>query len=749
MRKLMWFAVGFAAACAAGVYLQMNMLCLVLGSLCILGFLGSLFFASKSAKIAAAVFLGVVIGFAWVCGFHGFYLSAARSHDGETLPVTITATDYSYTPNYGQAFDGSVELDGKRYQVRCYLNEAYEITPGQIVTGQFRLRFTGDGGEREATHHQGKGIFLLATQKSDVQITNGPIRLPDYPALWRQKITRRLIQIFPSDGAGFARALLLGDTEGLTYQQNRAFQVSGLRHVVAVSGLHVSILFALIYMAFGHRRVLNALFGLPLLLIFAAIAGFTPSIVRACLMQLLMLLSMLVDKEYDPPTALAFAVLVILGVNPMAVTAVGFQLSVGCMIGIFAFSEKLQQYFLSFGKLKEKSKGKARKAKFIRWLTGSVAVTLSAMVVTTPLCALYFGMVSLVGILSNLLTLWIITFVFYGIMIAVAAAIVWLPLGQGIAWLVNWLIRYVLAISGLMAKFPLAAVYTDSIYIILWLILSYTLLAVFFLTKKKYPGVTAAGIMILLTVCIGLSWLEPKLDDLRVSVIDVGQGQCILVIQDGVHYLVDCGGESPGVTADTVANHLMSQGIFGLDGVILTHYDKDHACSVVELLSVMDVDRIYMPDVSDSNGIREKLFLVYPEKIHLISETEQLHTDSGKVTLFPGNSGADDNENGLCVLFQRENCDILITGDRSGSGERALIKQTQLPKLELLIAGHHGSNASTSLELLLQTMPDAVAISVSENNPYGHPQQEMLDRVTRFGCEIYRTDRQGTIIFRR
>ena len=749
MRKLMWFAVGFAAACAAGVYLQMNMLCLVLGALCILGFLGSFFFASKSAKIAAAVFLGVVIGFVWVCGFHGFYLSAARSHDGETLPVTITATDYSYTPNYGQAFDGSVELDGKRYQVRCYLNEAYEITPGQIVTGQFRLRFTGSGGEREATHHQGKGIFLLATQKSEVQITNGPIRLRDYPALWRQKITQRIAQIFPSDGAGFARALLLGDTEGLTYQQNRAFQVSGLRHVVAVSGLHVSILFAIIYMSFGYRRVLNALFGIPLLLVFAAIAGFTPSIVRACLMQFLMLLSMLADKEYDPPTALAFAVLVILGINPMAVMAVGFQLSVGCMVGIFAFSEKLQQYFLSFGKLKTKSKGKSAKAKCIRWFTGSVAVTLSAMVVTTPLCALYFGMVSLVGILSNLLTLWMISFLFYGMMIALAVSAVWLPLGQGIAWLVNWLIRYVLAVSGLLAQFPLAAVYTDSIYIVLWLILSYVFLAVFFITKKKHPGVTAAGIVILLAVCIGLSWLEPKLDDLRVSVMDVGQGQCVLVQQDKVCYLVDCGGVSPGVTADIAANYLLSQGIFKLDGVILTHYDKDHAGSVTELLSVMDTDRIYMPDILDTNGIREKIFAAYPEKIHLISEAEQMYTEKGKVTLFPGNSGADDNENSLCVLFQRENCDILITGDRSGSGERKLITQTQLPKLELLIAGHHGSNASTSLDLLLETMPDAVAISVGENNLYGHPQQEMLDRVTRFGCEIYRTDLQGTIIFRR
>ena len=749
MRKLMLFAVGFTAACAAGVYLQMNILCLVLGLLCLLGFIGSFFFASKPAKIVAAILLGVVIGFVWVCGFSGLYLNTAKNHDGETLPVTITASDYSYTSNYGQAFDGYLELDGKHYQVRCYLNEDRKITPGQTVTGEFRLRFTGAGGEREATHHQGKGIFLLITQKSDVQIAEGQIRIMDYPALWRQKITQRITEIFPADGAGFARALLLGDTAGLTYPQNRAFQVSGLRHVVAVSGLHVSILFALIYMAFGHRRVLNALFGIPLLLIFAAIAGFTPSIVRACLMQFLMLLSMLTDKEYDPPTALAFAVLVILGINPMTITSVSFQLSVGCMIGIFAFSESLRQYFLSFGNLKEKSKGKSGKAKCIRWFTGSVAVTLSAMVVTTPLCALYFGMISLVGILSNLLTLWIISFVFYGIMIAVAASVIWQPLGQGIAWLVNWLIRYVLAVSGLLAKFPLAAVYTDSIYIVFWLILSYVLLAVFFFTKKKYPGVTAFGIAALLVVCVSLSWLEPALDDIRVSVIDVGQGQCIFVQQDGVRYLVDCGGDTPGITADTVANHLMSQGVFHLDGVILTHYDKDHAGSVVELLSVMDAGRIYMPDISDTNGIRERITMAYPEKIHLISETEQLHTESGKVTLSSGNSGANDNENSLCVLFQRENCDILITGDRSGSGERALMKQTQLPKLELLIAGHHGSNASTSLDLLLQTMPEAVAISVGENNPYGHPQQEMLDRITRFGCAVYRTDQQGTIIFRR
>ena len=171
--------------------------------------------------------------------------------------------------------------------------------------------------------------------------------------------------------------------------------------------------------------------------------------------------------------------------------------------------------------------------------------------------------------------------------------------------------------------------------------------------------------------------------------------------------------------------------------------------SVVNLLSSVDADRIYMPDVQDSNGIRELIEKNFPEQIHLIADVTQLSLQNGKITLYPGKTGADDNESSMCVLFQPENCDILITGDRSSAGERALLKQTQLPKLEILVAGHHGSHNATSFDLLAATQPQAVVISVDANNPYGHPRQEMLDRVSGFGCDVYRTDLQGTIIFRR
>ena len=749
MRKLMWFTIGFTVACTAGVYLLSGAWYLLIGLFCLIGCIATFFLQTKPAKITAITLLGCLVGFSWLWVYDSLYLSNARSYDEESVEITVTATDYSFIPGFGQAFDGRVEFDGISYQVRCYLNEDISVAPGDVVQGEFKLRYTADGGSREPTYHQGKGIFLLASQKKTVTVTVGQPKWMDFPAIWRQKILAQIERVFPADTAPFAKALLLGDSTDLTYQQERNFQVSGLRHVIAVSGLHVSILFALIYMVFGRQRVLNAIFGIPLLLVFAAVAGFTPSIVRACVMQILMLLAMLVDKEYDPPTALAFAVLVILGVNPHSITSVSFQLSVSCMIGIFAFSEPLRQYFLSFGNLQKKSKGKSIQAKLIRWFCGSVSVTLSAMLTTTPLCAIFFGMVSLVGIAANLLTLWIISFVFYGVMLACVFSGFWIPLGQGIAWLISWPVRYVLFVSDVLADFPLSAVYTNSVYVVFWLIFAYLILTVFFLLKKKNPGITTGTITLMLCVCVALSWLEPRLDDTRVSVMDVGQGQSILLQHNGAYYLVDCGGEHAGITADTVANFLLSQGVFRLDGVILTHYDADHAGSVVNLLSSIDADHIYMPDNTDSNGIREEIEAAFPGSISLIAEDTQLELLNGKITLYPGKTGADDNESSMCVLFQPENCDILITGDRSSTGERALLRHTQLPKLEMLIAGHHGSHNATSFDLLVAAQPQIVAISVGENNLYGHPQQEMLERVSRFGCQVYRTDQQGTIIFRR
>ena len=159
------------------------------------------------------------------------------------------------------------------------------------------------------------------------------------------------------------------------------------------------------------------------------------------------------------------------------------------------------------------------------------------------------------------------------------------------------------------------------------------------------------------------------------------------------------------------------------------------------LLTRIPADGIYYPATEE---LHLEHSAVYP-----VSQDLQILFGAAAITVVAPIYVEDANENSLCVLFDSKNCDILITGDRTAFGERMLMRYRELPDVDILVAGHHGSHNATSLELLLATQPDAAAISVGENNRYGHPRAEVLDRLSRFGCNIYRTDKMGTITFRR
>lgn len=148
-------------------------------------------------------------------------------------------------------------------------------------------------------------------------MTRGAGGLRDIPARLRRTLGERLEGLFPSDVGGFAQALLLGEKSGLSDAQRNQLSLAGMSHIVAVSGMHLSILFGLVYVLTLRQRVLSALLGIPIAVFFAAVAGFTPSVTRAALMLSLALLARLLRREYDPPSALAFAVLALLLWNPL------------------------------------------------------------------------------------------------------------------------------------------------------------------------------------------------------------------------------------------------------------------------------------------------------------------------------------------------------------------------------------------------------------------------------------------------
>lgn len=737
MRIMVFFTAGFASGLGLMLYSD-SWLLRGVGLLVLLGLCLALRGRGRAVQRILIFLAGCALGTLWLSGYQAHYLSKVAPLDGTVTHCVIRAEDYSRETAYGLALDGSMEFGGKTYRVAAYLDGTEDFVPGDTVEGDFRLSLTTDAGENPSSYYPGKGIFLRAYQKGEITRRAGEQTLSNFPARLRFAIGRRLDEFLSGDCAAFARALLLGDTSKLSYALDTRLKVTGIRHVAAVSGLHISIFFAIVCTMTFRKRYLTAALGLPLLVLFAAVAGFTPSVNRACIMCGLMVLAQLFSREYDGPTALAVSALVLLVQNPYVISSVSFQLSVASVAGIFAAAPGIQNYFAKY-----LPKGKSRKSRFLHGIASGVSVSLSAQVFTLPLCAYYFGTVSLVGVLTNLLVLWVIGPIFCGLIALCLCA----GLSAGLAGIVGWLvsipIRYVLLVVKLLAACPLAAVYTKSPYIVAWLVLVYLLLGLFLLAGKRRPGLYACCCALGLCAALIAAWWEPMTSDMSFTMLDVGQGQCLLLRAGSQVYVVDCGGDSNTRTADIAAETLLSRGFSHVDGLILTHPDRDHAGAAENFLSRIRTEVVILPDTAVNLDIPAPTRRVYAASELCFAGKK------GTVRIFPPVYAASGNEMSLCVLFDTEKCDILITGDRDGFGERSLLRNADIPEADVLVAGHHGAKSSTCQELLEAVKPKIVCISAGEGNPYGHPAPELLERLADFGCAVCRTDQNGTITIRR
>lgn len=740
MRWLMWFSLGFAGACAVGVWLFRGMGLVALAAVCLLLMIPAVLCCKRQkCLVAGAVLLaGMALGSGLFLGYDTLYVAPARRMDGQVCRIRVTAEDYGWKTEYGAAVDGSIELEGKRYRLRLYLNEYFPVSPGDVLELAARLRFTDEGGGKEPTFHRTNGILLLGYQTEGARLHRGAGDNTAFSAELRQWLKERIDRCFPEDTEGLAKALLLGDKTGLSYETSLHFRVTGLAHVVAVSGLHVSILFALVYLISGKRRFLTALIGIPTVLLFAAVAGFTPSVTRAAVMQIVMMVAMLLRREYDPPTALSFAVVVMLAWNPLVIASAGFQLSVASVAGIYLFYEKLQKGILH--RLKAPEKGPMRRV--VKSFASSAALSISATLLTTPLVAYYYGTVCLTNLIANLLVMPVISLIFYGIMFACLS-------GSLVGAVVSLPIRYVFSAMAFLSELPLAAVYTESVYIVFWLVLVYGIVAVLLTVRpgRIWPAVCcmAAGLGLALTI----SYLEPGLNDYRVTVLDVGQGQCVILQSRGETVLVDCGGDYDEDAGDRAAEKLLSMGLSRIDGLILTHYDRDHAGGVQYLSERIDIETIYLPKTADRDGLLQNILEATRGSGQIwLEEDTEIRLGCCEILIFAPDGEKSGNESCCAVLFRSEKYDTLITGDMDAAGERALLATRELPDLEMLIVGHHGSGTSTCAELLYLTAPEVAVISVGEDNSYGHPVPEILNRLALYGCAVYRTDLMGDIEFR-
>jgi len=415
------------------------------------------------------------------------------------------------------------------------------------------------------------------------------------------------------------------------------------------------------------------------------------------------------------------------------------------MIGIFGFSERINRYIHNRKWVKAVKTTKLSRY-FLNTASTSLSMSLSVWAITAPLCAVHFGNVSVVSVLTNLLSVWLLNFVFCGIIVVCLLSLISMPLGSAGAWLLSWLIRFVRTIAGTLSKLPFSAAYTCSEYTIIWLILCYLLIAVFVYFRCRNPGLLISCMLVgLICTSSASAYAETQFDS-RITALDVGNGQCIVLKRYDRYHLVDCGGNYDSDAADIAAEHLLSRGIYRIDGVILSHYDREHAGGLLPLMTRIEVERLYLPDIDPDNTIRQTIANTHPDRIVWVRD--QMEITEANITMYCGGPDTTGDDSGICVLFQPDNYDILILGDQRREGEIALMEQTNLPKLELLVVGHHGANEAASFELLLKTQPQVAIISVGQSR-YNYPSAGTINRLEEFGCQVYRTDTQGTIEFGR
>lgn len=743
MRILAGFAIPFSVAVFAAVYLAPAWALPWLAAGCaVLALLGLLLKGERRTRALLAA-LGLSVGFFWTWGYDSIFLTPALALDGVEGIYTFTLTDWPRETAYGVSLPARLALDGARgAKVILYDDEGMDLKPGDTVTCTASLRRANLRHGEESEYYLSKGISLLAYAKGESEVVSQsavPVRY--WPLLAARAVKERVNALFPADTAGFMTALLTGDMADMPGGVYSAFQRTGLAHVVAVSGQHVSFLAGVMAVLLGKRRKLSAAVTIAVLLIFAAATGGTPSVLRAVYLQSALLLAPLLGREADQATSLSAVLMLLLMWNPHAAASGNLQLSFAAVAGIYLVTGPLYERWT-------KGLGKKGWHKVLRFLYGNLTASIGALVFTAPLLAWYFGTISLVAPIANLLTLWAVTYAFLGGLAAAAIGFLLPAAGQVAAWVVAWLVRYVQWVALGLSKLPLAAVPAQG-YLWLWLGFVYVLAVLWALWRgeRKRPIVPVCACAITLCAALLLNVLTLRGGDLRVSVLDVGQGAGVLLYSSGRTALVDCGGTSPSESGDAAANAIQATGSSRLDYLILTHFHADHANGVERLMERLDVKTLIVPDAQPDDALRAKILALAAAEgaeVQFVLDDEQLAMGETTLTIYAplGDGGA--NEEGLAVLATCGDFDALMTGDMNAAVEKRLVKYGNLPDIELLVVGHHGSAYSSSEELLRVARPEYAVISVGYNN-YGHPAPEALERLAAAGCEIYRTDLMGTV----
>lgn len=667
------------------------------------------------------------------------------------------------------------------------------LLPGDELIIRTRLnrpyRFGNPGGFDYPAFLDAKNIKIIGRIGSTVHIhvldqhSSWLHTLRYFPERLRLSLKERINTTFPAPQAGMYRALLIGDRSGLNKKQLESFKAAGVFHILAISGLHLSLVATALFVIFywlAKRsqylmlriscKKLALLATIPPLCGYALLAGAQIPVLRSLIMVLVFILSFCVQRQRSAFTTLSCAAFLILLLNPKTLFTASFQLSFIAVASLILIQPKL----IAILQTKDSQRSNILHHFFrriIRWITAALLVSLAATIGTAPLLVHSFNRISTVGPLANLvieplLCLW-----------SLPLGLISVPMSFVSPSLAEWLLQIgVLGITLAMAITDfLAGLSFSTLWLptpSLFLIFLYYLTLVFCYVSFSYQK----SLLLFIGICglfifPPLSFFERYSKESELSFLDVGQGSSTLVsFPGGKKVLIDGGGSSSkkfNVGESVIAPYLWYKGITHLDAVIITHPDSDHFNGIPFIL------RRFKPDTLWTNG-NDGHGQEYDDLLNLARVLDIEIKQPGVNQVLMGAHGAvllnisnpflsqnsmapfriatNSNDEGLILKFSgpQQELSCLFPGDISRRAEEELTKSTTKNILQssFLLAAHHGSKTSNSPLFLKSVNPRKILVSAGSFQPLLFPSPKLRSYCTERKIPLLNTADIGAILIR-
>ncbi len=644
-------------------------------------------------------------------------------------------------------------------------NQVYQIGNQVLLKGTLKkfTKASNPGQFDEQLYYRIENIDFKVFADQITIIDSGYSNYREGLRQWKNRLIRVYDSILEEKEAGVLVAMLLGEKYLLDDELKELYQNGGISHILAISGLHVSLIGLGIFRLLKQCRLplqVSTILTIAFLYSYGVLTNFSVSTNRSVVMMVVLLLANLLGRTYDILSALALSALLILLQNPLQLFSVGFLLSYCAVLGISLLYPGFKRI------LPYKSK-----------VLDSVLVSTSATLATTPAVLYFYYQFPTYGILVNLLILPFITILTISSLLAGVAGLLWLPLGTFLIGGPNYILKLYEGVCRINALLP-GSLITIGRPAEVAILISMGMFLLFAIRSK----LSTKKIQLLYPV-VGflLLFLPHNQKGLEVTMLDVGQGEAIYMEYAGTNYLIDGGSaDIRKVGTYRLLPFLKYRGKDRIDYAIMTHSDEDHRSGLEELLEEerIEIGRLILPKLTekDENYIAmEKLAREKGIAISYLKEGDQLRSPWGKEDCFsnrrsgekdlsivclhpsPDEAYPDTNSYSMVLSVSYGSFDLLLTGDIPMEGEESIVrklkedyyhKQYQItPAIDydVLKVAHHGSKYSTGVELLDLIQPELSIISCSYQNKYGHPHKELLERLRQVESEILITYKSGAI----